>query len=70
MALRSQRRKPTTGRKGIVGEIGVARTNITKTGKVFVHGELWNATSQEVIKKGERVRVVKIEGLTLEIEKI
>jgi membrane-bound serine protease (ClpP class) len=70
MALRAQRRKPTTGMKGIVGEIGVARTNITGAGKVFVHGEIWNATSQEVIKKGERVKVVGIEGLTLEVEKI
>ena len=70
MALKAQRRKPTTGMKGIVGEVGVARTSISGTGKIFVHGEIWNATSQEVIKKGERVKVVGIEGLTLEVKKI
>jgi len=69
MAIRAQRRKPTTGMKGIIGEIGVARTKIDKEGKVFVHGEIWNAASEEVIRKGEKVRVVGIEGLTLRIEK-
>jgi membrane-bound serine protease (ClpP class) len=69
MALKAQRRKPTTGLKGIVGEIGVARTKISEKGKVFVHGELWNATSEEVIKKGEKISVVGIEGLTLRIKK-
>ena len=69
MAIRAQRRKPTTGMKGIIGEIGVARTKIEREGKVFVHGEIWNAASEEVIRKGEKVRVVGIEGLTLRIEK-
>lgn len=70
MALRAQRRKPTTGLKGIIGEIGVARTKISAKGKVFVHGEIWNATSEEVIRKGEKIRVIGIEGLTLRIQKI
>jgi len=70
MALKAQRRKPTTGLKGIVGEIGVARTKISAEGKVFVHGELWNATSEEVIRKGEKIGVIGIEGLTLRVEKI
>ena len=69
MAMRAQCRKPTTGMKGIIGEVGVARTKIDKEGKVFVHGEIWNAASEEVIRKGEKVRVVGIEGLPLRIEK-
>lgn len=70
MGLKAQRRKPTTGMTGIVGEIGVARTKIDGKGRVFVHGEIWNATSEEVIKRGEKIKVIGIEGLTLRIQKI
>ncbi len=70
LALKAQRAKPTTGMRGIVGEVGVARTKVKGSGKVFVHGEIWNATSEEPIRKGEKVKVVDIEGLTLKIEKV
>jgi membrane-bound serine protease (ClpP class) len=70
LALKAQRAKPTTGMKGIIGEVGVARTNVVREGKVFVHGEIWNATSDEAIRKGAKIRVVGIEGLTLKIEKV
>jgi membrane-bound serine protease (ClpP class) len=39
-------------------------------GKVFVHGELWNAISKDPIEKGAKVRVVKVENLVLEVEPI
>ncbi len=70
MALRAQRSKPTTGMKGIIGEVGVTRTRVKEDGRIFVHGEIWNATSDEEIRKGSKVRVVSIEGLTLKIEKL
>ena len=41
-----------------------------KEGKVFVHGELWNAVSKQDIAKGSKVKIVQAQGLTLEVESI
>jgi membrane-bound serine protease (ClpP class) len=65
--LRAQRRKPTTGREGLVGERGVATTDIDRTGQAFIHGELWTVVSKEKISKGEEVVVVSISGLKPEV---
>jgi membrane-bound serine protease (ClpP class) len=68
-AIRAQLAKVKTGREGLVGEVGVARTDIAPSGKVFVHGELWDATSEEPLRSGERVLVVALEGMTVKVEK-
>jgi len=68
--LRAQLRKPTTGREGLVGERGVATTEIAGTGKVFVHGELWDARSKERISQGEAVVVTAVTGLELEVKRV
>ena len=67
--LRAQRRKPVTGREGLIGEIGVATTDIDGTGQAFIHGELWTVTSDEKIEKGGGVRVVSMEGLRPEVRR-
>ncbi|MGD0662107.1 MAG: SPFH domain-containing protein [Syntrophorhabdales bacterium] len=46
-AIEAHLAKVKTGREGLVGETGVARTDIAPSGKVFVHGELWDAISEE-----------------------
>lgn len=61
--LRAQRRKPVTGREGLVGEQGVATTDIDGTGQAFIHGELWTVISDEKIPKGDEVEVVAVKGL-------
>jgi membrane-bound serine protease (ClpP class) len=68
LVFRSQVSKPTTGSAGLVGEIGVVRQALMPEGKVFVHGELWNATASSPIEEGSRVRVVNVKGLMLEVE--
>jgi membrane-bound serine protease (ClpP class) len=68
--LRAQRRRPTTGREGLVGEQGVATTDIDRSGQAFVHGELWTVVSDERIAKGEEVVVVSIRGLRLEVRQV
>jgi len=69
--IQVHKRKPVSGKEGIVGEIGVARSDIDKNGGiVFVHGEIWKAISSGKIKKGEEVIVKKIDGLKLIVEKI
>ena len=70
IALRARRNKVVTGAQGLVGEMGVARTALTPEGKVFVHGELWNAISQAPVAMGEMVVVRKIDGLRLEVEPV
>ena len=66
----SRRTKSVTGGEGMVGEEGVAKTDIHKEGKVLVHGEYWNASSEKPIPTGSRVRVVKVQGLKIEVEQV
>ena len=68
LALRVRRQRVVTGQEGMIGEIGVARTEIGLEGKVFVHGELWNAIAKTVVPQGARVRVAAINGLHLIVE--
>ena len=68
--IRAQRKKPVTGSEGIIGEIGIAISNIKPLGKVRVHGEFWNAECKdEVINKGDEVEVVSVNHLTLIVKK-
>jgi membrane-bound serine protease (ClpP class) len=71
MGLRAQRRKPTTGDKGMVGERGRAVTAVGPAGgQVFVRGEYWKATSAEQVPAGAAVEVVKADGLTVEVRRL
>jgi membrane-bound serine protease (ClpP class) len=56
--------------ENIVGNVGVARTNILNDGTAYVAGEEWSARSETRIERGEKVRVVRKEGLILWVEKI
>jgi membrane-bound serine protease (ClpP class) len=68
LVLRARKVHVTTGSEGMVGEIGVARTELEPEGKVFVHGELWNATARTAIAAGARVRVARVDGLRVVVE--
>ncbi len=68
LVFRAQISKPATGSTGLVGEIGVVKKALTPDGKVFVHGELWNARAKEPIDKDAKVRVVQVVNLILEVE--
>ena len=68
IAWRARRNKVVTGSQGIVGELGVACTDLAPDGKVFVHGELWNAHSAKPVHSGAQVRVVALRQLELEVE--
>jgi membrane-bound serine protease (ClpP class) len=69
LTMRAHRRKPATGTEGLVNMIGKACTDISPEGKVFVHGEYWNARSATSIPKGTAVRIVKVTNMLLEVEK-
>jgi membrane-bound serine protease (ClpP class) len=72
MALKAKLRKPTTGKEGLIGEIGVALTRIApgSEGQVKVHGEIWTAWSDQSIRKGQKVRVVEVQGLSVKVEPV
>ena len=68
-AVKAHRRKVTTGKKGLVGEVGVARTALKPEGLVFIQGEIWKAEADQPIRKGEKVMVTAVEQLTLKVTK-
>ena len=53
-----------------MGEIGVVKKDLQPEGKVFVHGELWNARADAVIAAGQKVCVKKVDNLVLEVEPV
>jgi membrane-bound serine protease (ClpP class) len=70
MTIKAHLAKPATGAEGLRGEIGIAITRIAPEGKVFVHGEIWNAYADGTIEEGQKIRVLKAEGLKLKVEKL
>ncbi len=71
LALYAQRRKPISGREGMIGEKGVVKTRLSPQGTILVHGELWKAVSLNgEIEEGESVEVVGIDGLTLKVRRV
>ncbi len=67
IAVRARRNKIVTGEQGMIGEIGIAQTTLAPAGKVFVHGELWDAVSAIPVPAGERIVVRQVDGLTLRV---
>ncbi|HEX4785721.1 MAG TPA: nodulation protein NfeD, partial [Candidatus Sulfotelmatobacter sp.] len=68
IALRARRNKVVTGAQGLLGETGVAQTALSPQGKVFVHGELWDAIASSPMPAGQLVVVRRIDGLTLQVD--
>jgi len=68
IALKARRNKVVTGAQGLVGEMGVAQTALSPQGKVFVHGELWDAVASTALLPGQMVIVRSIDGLTLQVD--
>jgi membrane-bound serine protease (ClpP class) len=71
LAVRAQMSKVRTGKEGLVGETGEARSVLDPEGKVFVHGELWDAEASEKIPKGTKVKVLEVmENLKIKVIKV
>jgi len=68
-AIKAQLSKVKTGKEGLIGETGIAKTDVFGSGKIFLHGELWNAKSDEHIKEGEKVVVTGVEELILKVKR-
>ncbi len=70
MAIRARLKKPTTGLEGLIGETGVVASPLAPEGKVSVHGEFWNATSDHPVETGEKVEIIEVQNLRLKVKKI
>ncbi|MGE5401277.1 MAG: NfeD family protein [Ignavibacteriales bacterium] len=70
MGLKAQQLKPATGIQGIIGEEGVAISDLVPTGQIHVHGEIWSAESlEEGINRGDKIVVTGIDGMNLKVKK-
>ncbi|HEX3104726.1 MAG TPA: nodulation protein NfeD [Terriglobales bacterium] len=70
VALHARRNKITTGIEGLIGEVAIAQTPLAPSGKVFVHGEIWDAVATTNIPAGDRVIVHKVDGLQLKVDPV
>lgn len=68
IALKARANKVTTGVQGLMGEVGLAQTALSPQGKVFVHGEIWDAVSSQNIAAGDSVIVRQVDGLQLRVD--
>ena len=70
--IKAQTRRVTTGIEGMIGETGVVMDAIPAdgTGKVRVHGEIWNAQSPQPLEKETRVKIIAVDNLTLKVDKL
>lgn len=68
--FRLRKVKPTIGSGEMIGMVGEAREDFDRSGRVYVHSELWTADTTEPVEAGQKVRVVAIEGLRLRVEPV
>lgn len=68
LVRRVWRIRPTTGASGLIDERGTALTDLDPLGRVFVHGEYWNARALRPLRKGAAVRVTGVHGLVLDVD--
>jgi len=70
LVMRARRGKVETGSEGMIGQTGSAVTELAPEGKVFVHGEYWDAVSLRPAAMGARIRVTAIDKLKLTVEPV
>jgi membrane-bound serine protease (ClpP class) len=68
MGVRALRRRPATGREEMVGLVGIAKTALAHRGQLAVHGELWEAVSEQPIRPGDEAEVTGVDGLRLHVK--
>ena len=69
LAFKAIHGKPKGGTDGLLGEIGIVKELIEPEGLIFVHGEYWRAISEERLEPGEKVEVISVEGLMINVKK-
>ncbi len=70
IAFKARANKVVTGAQGMIGQVGTAQTQLTPNGKVFLHGEIWDAVSSSAVPEGQSVVVRALEGFLLRVEPV
>ena len=70
ITFRSHKRIVTTGEEGLIGRNATVIEELNPEGKVFIDGEIWDAVSDERLKKDTPVKIVSVEGMKLIVIKI
>ena len=68
MAFKARNSKIVSGAEGMIGTCAEALEDFDASGRVLVHGEIWNARTLHPVIQGEILRVSKIEGLTVIVD--
>jgi len=66
--IRAHRKKPSTGKEGLVGEEGITIDELNPTGQIEIHGEVWKAIADQKIKKGQQVIVDEVDSQHLRLK--
>jgi len=69
LAVRTFGQRSVSGIDGLIGTIGEVRVRIAPRGKVWIHGEYWNAESDQDLEVGQKVQVVSVTDLVLHVRK-
>jgi membrane-bound serine protease (ClpP class) len=71
LGVAAQRTRAVTGAAGMIGERGdvLAAIEPPAAGRVRTHGEIWEAIARDPIPQGARVRITRVDGLMLTVEK-
>jgi membrane-bound serine protease (ClpP class) len=67
LAVKGTRGRPITGAEGMIGSVGIAKTDLNPRGQITIQGEIWEAVCHTPILQGEAAEVMSIEGLTLHV---
>jgi membrane-bound serine protease (ClpP class) len=70
MAIKSRRRPVVSGSEQLLGATGIAMDDFDNTGMVFVHSESWQAKTALPVHKDQHIRVISLDGLTLNVEPV
>lgn len=63
-------RTPQIGRESLIGKTGTASTDLDPHGIIRIENELWKVEALSPVKKGEKVRVLSVNGLFLQVEPV
>jgi len=70
MGMKAMRRRPVTGREEMIGLVGIVKTALTPHGQLAVHGELWEAISEQPLQPGDKAEVTRMDGLRLHVKPV
>jgi len=68
MAIKARRQPVVSGMEELLGSEALVIEDFEQKGRVNIHSENWSALSDRPLQKGQYVKVIGINGLTLHVE--